>query len=204
MLRPMSVSPRPSGPWHWAQDPRNTSCPWLTTSSVAGSGFFFIPASNGMATSLAALARLVSPWEGGLSAVQPESKAPSIALTRVSLCFDATLRWFPRHEPIHGEPANSLLSSAIVCPPSLKPDLTRAWDDCNQTKGEGAKQLDEGIDRYLSIDCAGRRCLEAGFRMTEEPASSSSRSCLCANEIRHDFPRGNLRCSEIPVKPEVR
>src|ERR1700722_6911766 len=71
MLRPMLVSPRPSALWHWAQDPRNTSWPWLRTSLVSGSGFFIFPASNGMATSLAALARLVSPWEGGLSDVQP-------------------------------------------------------------------------------------------------------------------------------------
>src|SRR6202167_758586 len=34
MLRPTFVSPRASAPWQWAQDPRNTSCPWLTTSSV--------------------------------------------------------------------------------------------------------------------------------------------------------------------------
>src|SRR5580700_11222403 len=71
MLRPTVVSPRASAPWHWAQDPRNTSWPWLTTSSVSGSGFFIFPASNGMVTSLAALARLVSSWEGGLPAAQP-------------------------------------------------------------------------------------------------------------------------------------
>src|SRR5271170_1568025 len=71
MLRPRSASPRPSAPWHWAQDPRNTSWPWLTTSSVSGSGFFIFPASNGMVTSLAALARPVSSLEGGLPAVQP-------------------------------------------------------------------------------------------------------------------------------------
>src|SRR5580704_6796029 len=71
MLRPMLVSPRASAPWHWAQDPRNTSCPWLRTSSDTGSGFCIFPASSGMVTSLAALARLVSPWEGGLFAVQP-------------------------------------------------------------------------------------------------------------------------------------
>src|SRR5271163_317930 len=94
ILCPMSVSPRASAPWHWAQDPRNTSWPWLTTSSVSGSGFFIFPASNGMVTSLAALARLVSPSEGGLFAVQPVSKAPSIALITpsVSLYFSAALR----------------------------------------------------------------------------------------------------------------
>src|ERR1700691_2003923 len=71
MLRPMFVSPRAFGPWHWAQDPRNTSWPWLRTSSVSGSGFFIFPASNGMVTSLAAFARLLSSWEGCLSAEQP-------------------------------------------------------------------------------------------------------------------------------------
>src|SRR3984957_15716504 len=116
MLRPTFVSPRPSGPWHWAQDPRKTSWPWLTTSSVSGSGFFFMPASNGMATSLAALARLLSPCEGRLSAVQPESKAPIIALTKgsISLCLSATLRSFPLPPPIRGRPTDSLISSAIV------------------------------------------------------------------------------------------
>src|SRR5277367_1557194 len=43
MLRPMLVSPRASAPWHWAQDPRNTSWPWLRTSSDTGSGFFIFP-----------------------------------------------------------------------------------------------------------------------------------------------------------------
>src|ERR1700722_13431275 len=80
MLRPMFVSPRASAPWHWAQEPRNTSWPWLRTSSVSGRGFFIFPASNGMVTSLAALARLVSPWEGALSAMQPGSNAASIAV----------------------------------------------------------------------------------------------------------------------------
>ncbi len=79
MLRPMEVVPRASGPWQKRQDPRNTCWPWLTTSSVSGSGFRFFPASNGMTTSLAALATEVSSREGFLSAVQPESKAASIA-----------------------------------------------------------------------------------------------------------------------------
>src|SRR5271170_3644106 len=117
MLRPMLVSPRASAPWHWAQEPRNTSWPWLTTSSVSGSGFFILPASNGMVTSLAALARLVSPCEGGLPAEQPGSKAPSIALVTpsISLCFS------------EGRPTDFLVSSGMVSSPSQRkfsePDL---------------------------------------------------------------------------------
>src|SRR5271170_74703 len=122
MLRPRSASPRAFAPWHWAQDPRNTSWPWLTTSSVSGSGFFIFPASNGMVTSLAALARPVSSWEGCLPAVQPCSKAPSMApiTPSIRLCFSATLRSPPRHPPIHDRPTDSLIASGMVCSPSQR------------------------------------------------------------------------------------
>src|SRR5580698_10494441 len=97
MWLPIDVPPRPSVPWQRAQDPRNTCWPWLRTSSVPGSGFFIFPASNGMTTSLAALTRVVSSLEGGLSAEQPARNTPSIApiTPSISLCSSATLRSSP-------------------------------------------------------------------------------------------------------------
>src|SRR5271165_756571 len=170
ILRPTFVSPRASAPWHWAQDPRNTSCPWLTTSSVSGSGFFIFPASNGMVTSLAALARLVSSREGCLPAVQPCSKAPSTApiTPSISLCFSATLRSPPRHPPIHGRPTDSLIGSGMVCSPSQR----------KFSKPDPAFVTPWKLLMSLELECGGGLFL---LRQVTPPA-------------RHDFPFLLRRC----------
>src|SRR6202034_3634256 len=136
MLRPMLVSPRASAPWHWAQDPRNTSCPWVRTSADTGSGFFIFPASSGMVTSLAALARLVSPWEGALSAVQPASKAPSIAMITpsISLCSKAALILFSSRIWLSCVTVFSPFAKLPVARMRFVPDGSHLCDHSRRTK----------------------------------------------------------------------
>ena len=159
-------------------------------SRAAGSSFCLLP--NGMATSLAALARLVSSREGCLSAAQPGSKPPSIALITpsISFCFNAALRSPPRHPPIHGRPTDSLVSSVMVCSPSRrkfsKADLTCVCHDRDLARGEGAKQLDEGIDRYLRIRGQGCRIHAA---MAREPLVMGS---MCTYSLSFYTRRGKM------------
>src|SRR5271165_1809887 len=126
MWLPIEVPPCASPPWQREQDPRNTCWPWLTTSLVSGSGFFMFPASNGMTTSFAALARLVSSLEGCLFAEQPTSKAHNIPLITpsVSLRLSATPRPPTPHPPInsgeHDRPTDFVTSSDMVRSPSQK------------------------------------------------------------------------------------
>src|SRR5208282_639273 len=152
MFRPRELCPRPSAPWQRAQDSRNTAWPWLATSSVSGSGFFTFPASNGMTTSLAALASVVSSFEGCLSAVQPGSKAHSIALITpsISLCFGAALRSRPPHLPIRSRFIDSVACSGTVCSPLPKKfskhDQRASRTSAIRPEVRGVRQLDDGID----------------------------------------------------------
>ena len=43
-----------------------------------------------------------------------------------------------------------------------KPDLTGLWNHRNRARGQGVNLLDEGIDRYLRIKCAGGCCDDPG------------------------------------------